>query len=252
MAPVQNKYIIIIGTLDTKGTEVAFLSSQIQQLGFATKILDVGFDTTPSCQADIKQEEVALRAESDIASLLVRDGGKIMAMAAMARGALSLVEEKINSGEAVGVMALGGGEGTWIGMKVMSDLIFGFPKIMISTLPFDIRTYLGSKDIVIFPSVVDILGLNPILRKILQNAAGAMIGMVGLEELPRSSKKVIGITALGVTTPLVTACKEILEKKGFEIAAFHGVGIGGRTFEEWVDTGMFAGVLDETPQENNN
>jgi len=252
MASVRNKYIIIIGTLDTKGTEVTFLSSQIQQLGFATRIMDVGFDMSPSCQADIEREEVASRAGSDIGSILVQDGGKIRAMAAMAQGALSLVEEKINSGDAAGVMALGGGVGTWIGMKVMRDLIFGFPKIMISTLPFDIRTYLGSKDIVMFPSVVDILGLNPILRKILQNAAGAMIGMVGLDELPRSSKKVIGITALGVTTPLVTACKEILEEKGFEIAAFHGVGIGGRTFEEWVDTGMFAGVLDVTPHDINN
>jgi len=252
MATVRNKYIIIIGTLDTKGAEVLFLSSQIQQLGFVTRILDVGFDTSPSYQADIEREEVALRAESDIGSLLLQDDGKIKAMEAMARGALSLVEEKIDSGGAVGVMAVGGGVGTWIGMKVMRGLIFGFPKIMISTLPFDIRTYLGSKDIVLFPSVVDILGLNPILRKILQNAAAAMIGMAGMDELPRSSKKVIGITALGVTTPLVTACKDILEEKGFEVAAFHGVGIGGRTFEEWVDTGMFAGILDVTPHDINN
>ena len=252
MVPVQNKYVIIVGTLDTKGTEATFLSSQVQQLGFATKIMDVGFDTTSSCQADINREEIALRTESDIASLLIQDDGKIKVMDAMARGALSLVTEKINSGEAVGVIALGGGVGTWIGLKIMRGLIFGFPKIMISTLPFDIRTSLGSKDIVLFPSVADILGLNPILRKILQNAAGAMAGMIGLDELPRSTKKVIGITALGVTTPLVTACKQILEEKGFEVAAFHGVGVGSRAFEELVDTGIFAGVLDVTPHDINN
>lgn len=252
MTPVGNKYVIIIGTLDTKGPEVSYLSAQVEQSGFNARIIDVGFSADPSCEADIRREEVAIRANSDIASMLTQDDGKIKAMEAMARGALSLVEEKIDRGEAIGVMALGGGVGTWIGMKVMRSLIFGFPKIMVSTLPFDIRNYLGSKDIVLFPSVTDILGLNPILRKILQNAAGAMMGMIGTGVLPQSSKKVIGITALGVTTPLVTACKEILEKNGFEVAAFHGVGIGGRTYEEWVDTGMFAGVLDVTPHDINN
>ena len=192
------------------------------------------------------------RAASDIGSLLTRSEGKLKAMDAMARGALLLAGERISAGEIAGIIALGGGVGTWIGMKVMRGLAFGLPKMMISTLPFDIRPSLGSRDIMIVPSVTDILGLNPILRKVLQNAAAAMAGMVALDNPPEPSKKLIGITALGVTTPLVTACKEILEAEGYEIAAFHGVGIGGKIFEEWVQTGIFAGILDLTPHDVNN
>ncbi|MBT8332934.1 MAG: Tm-1-like ATP-binding domain-containing protein, partial [Deltaproteobacteria bacterium] len=211
MESVRNKYVIIIGTLDTKGAEVFYLQKQLQTSGLLTKIIDVGISSAPACRADISRQEVALKATADISSILKQDDGKLKAMDAMARGALLLLEEKITSAETAGVVALGGGVGTWIGMQVMHALPFGFPKMMISTLPFDIRPYIGSKDIMIVPSVTDILGLNPILRKVLQNAAGAIAGMVGLDKLPQSAKKVIGITALGVTTPLVNGCKEILE-----------------------------------------
>ena len=252
MESSRETYVIIIGTLDTKGVEVSYLRTQLQSSGLLTRIIDVGISSAPACHADISREEVASKATADICSILNQDDGKLKAMEAMARGALLLVEEKISSAETAGVVALGGGVGTWIGMQVMSALPFGFPKIMISTLPFDIRPYMGSKDIMIIPSVTDILGLNPILRKVLQNAAGAVAGMVGLDKLPQSSKKVIGITALGVTTPLVTACKEILEAQGFEVAAFHGVGVGGKIFEDWVQTGIFSGVLDLTPHDITN
>jgi uncharacterized protein (UPF0261 family) len=252
MESIRKKYVIIIGTLDTKGVEVSYLRTQLQTSGLLTKVIDVGTSSAPACCADISREEVASKASADIRSILKQDDGKLKAMDAMARGALLLLEEKITSAETAGVVALGGGVGTWIGMQVMHALPFGFPKMMISTLPFDIRPYMGSKDIMIVSSVTDILGLNPILRKVLQNAAGAMAGMVGLDKLPQSSKKVIAITALGVTTPLVNGCKEILEAQGFEVAAFHGVGVGGKIFEDWVQTGFFSGVLDLTPHDINN
>ncbi len=248
----HDRYIMLIGTLDTKGTEMAFLQSQVQVSGLSAKIMDVGIHAISSCEADISRAEIASKAGADILSLLRKKDGKIHAMEAMARGAQLLLEEKIGTGNTIGVMAMGGGMGTWLGMKVMRSLPFGFPKIMISTLPFDIRAHLGSKDIVIFPSVTDILGLNPILRKILQNAAGAMAGMVRQPASPVGNKKIIGITALGVTTPLVTACKDILEEKNFEIATFHGVGTGGRTFEEWVASGIFTGILDISTHDINN
>lgn len=245
----SNKYVIIIGTLDTKGPEVSFLRDQLQEMGCKARIMDVGLVASPSSHADITREQVTSRSHADIASLLKGDEGKIKAMDAMARGAVPLLEEGIASGEVSGVMALGGGVGTQIGMKIMRGLPFGLPKIMISTLPFDPRSHIGAKDIVVFPSVADLLGLNPILRKILQNAAGAMAGMAGLAEPPRSPKRVIAITALGVTTPLIMACRKILEEKGFEVAAFHANGVGGRAYEEWAGAGMFAGLLDVTTHE---
>lgn len=252
MRPGRNSYVIIIGTLDTKGKEVSYLCTQLQALGIDVKIIDVGISGTPESPHDFSREEIASRAGQNHPSLIDEGGDKLDAMRVMANGALSLVKEKIASREAAGVMALGGGVGTWIGMTIMRSLPFGLPKIMISTLPFDIRSDLGAKDIIIFPSVADILGLNPILRRVLSNASGAMAGMIDLEDFPKTKKKVIGITALGVTTPLVTHCKEILENEGFEIAAFHGVGVGGKIFEEWVQTGMFSGILDLTPHDINN
>lgn len=247
-----HKDIVIIGTLDTKGDEISFLASQLQSLGVTTKIIDVGIGSTPQFQADIGRDVVASKTASDIARLLVQANGKSKAMDAMALGAIAVLEELLGSGEVSGVMALGGGVGTWIGMKVLRSLPFGLPKIMISTLPFDIRSLMGAKDIMIFPSVTDILGLNPLLRKVLQNAAGAMSGMAQPLELSPTSARVIAVTALGVTTPLVHSCKNILEAKGFEVATFHGVGMGGKIFEEWVQTGMFTGVLDLTPHDINN
>ena len=189
LTAIREKYVIVIGTLDTKGAEVSYLCTQLHSLGLKTKTIDVGISSVPSCCADIGREEVALKSTSDITSLLRQENGKLKAMEAMARGALLLVEEKVELKEPEGIIALGGGVGTWIGMKVLRNLVFGFPKIMISTLPFDIRPYMGSKDIIIFPSVADILGLNPILRKILQNAAGSMFGMVNLENKPQDTKK---------------------------------------------------------------
>lgn len=253
MRSTRSKCVIIIGTMDTKGAEVSYLRTQIHSLGLITTIIDVGIGSAPpSGDADISRDHVASKTASDISSLLSQENGKLKAMEAMAQGALLLTEEKVTREEAQGVIAVGGGVGTWIGMQVMCGLAFGFPKIMVSTLPFDIRPSMGSKDIVIFPSVADILGLNPILRKVLQNAAGAMAGMIGLEHHCMGHKKVIAISALGVTTALVTSCKEILEAQGYEIAAFHGVGVGGKIFEEWVQTGFFAGVLDLTPHDINN
>jgi uncharacterized protein (UPF0261 family) len=252
MEPVERACVIVIGTMDTKGDEVSYLCAQLRSHGLIARTMDVGISSAPSSPADIGREEIAAQSAFDIAALLTRSEGKLKAMDAMARGALLLAGEKFSAGEIAGIIALGGGVGTWIGMKVMRGLAFGLPKIMISTLPFDIRPSLGSRDIMIVPSVTDILGLNPILRKVLQNAAAAMAGMVALDNPPEPAKKLIGITALGVTTPLVTACKEILEAKGYEIAAFHGVGIGGIIFEEWVQTGIFSGILDLTPHDVNN
>ncbi|NNF46018.1 MAG: Tm-1-like ATP-binding domain-containing protein [Desulfofustis sp.] len=247
-----HKDIVIIGTLDTKGVEISFLASQLQSLNLTTKIIDVGIGSTPQIQADIGRDVVASKTASDIARILIHTEGKLKAMDAMARGAIGVLEELIESDEVSGVMALGGGVGTWIGMKILRSLPFGLPKIMISTLPFDIRSSMGAKDIMIFPSVTDILGLNPILRKVLQNAAGAMVGMAELSELSATSAQVVAVTALGVTTPLANSCKYILEAEGYEVATFHGVGVGGKIFEEWVQTGLFTGVLDLTPHDINN
>lgn len=246
--------VVVIGTLDTKGPETAFLREQLQELGCRTRVVDVGLTASDAYHGDICREAVAARADADSRAQLNTHEKKIKAMEAMARGAAAFMAEWLGSGELAGAVALGGGLGTWVGMKILGGLPLGLPKVMISTLPFDIRAHLGANDIVVFPSVADILGLNPMLRRILRNAAAAVAGMVKLPETPasfkpQSSKGVIGITALGVTTPLVMASRKILEREGFEVTGFHATGLGGTAFEEWTGMGLFAGVLDLSPHE---
>jgi uncharacterized protein (UPF0261 family) len=249
MQQSQSRFFVIIGTLDTKGPEIAFLRGCFDDLGCHTRIIDVGLLSRPAFAADIPREAVAARMNTTIARL-VKDGkDKVQALTLMAQGAGSIVQEWVSSQCAAGVIALGGGVGTWLGTTVMRNLPLGLPKVMVTTLPYDIRPLVGAKDIIFFPSVADILGLNPTLRTIIRNAASALATMADLPQMPATSKPVIGLTGMGITTPSALACRKILEKRGYEIASFHTNGFGGSAFEEWVQMGMFDAVLDLTTHE---
>ena len=247
------RYLVIIGTLDTKGVETAFLRDCIHSLGWRTKIIDTGVLAPPAFVPDITREEVLSRVGRTIEELLSTAKDKVAAVSAMAQGCFSIVAEQTQRGEVGGVIALGGGVGTWIGTEVMRSLPLGLPKVMVSTIPFpDIRPILGTKDIVLFPSVADILGLNPLLRTILRHAASALAAMAEHPFLEARSKKVIGSTSLGITTPAVMASRRILEEHGYEMTCYHATGYGGRALEEGIRSGMFTGVLDLTTHEITN
>ncbi|OGP88980.1 MAG: hypothetical protein A2156_04865 [Deltaproteobacteria bacterium RBG_16_48_10] len=253
MKSSSSKPLVIIGTLDTKGAETAFLRDRLHSLGWKTRVIDTGLLAPPAFKPEVPREEVAARTGKTIEELLSEGKDKVDAVNAMAQGALSILEEWLHRGEVGGVIALGGGVGTWLGTTVMRSLPLGLPKVMVSTLPFqDIRPILGTKDIVLFPSVADILGLNPLLRNILRNAASALAGMAGLPPAEETQKKVIGSTSLGITTPAILASRRILEENGYEMTCYHANGYGGRAFEEGISSGMFLGVLDLTTHEITN
>jgi uncharacterized protein (UPF0261 family) len=133
----------------------------------------------------------------------------------------------------------------------MRALPFGFPKLVVSTLPYDIRPLLHGRDIVFFSSVADILGLNPELRAVLANAVAAIDGMARTWT-PLSGEAIahtLGATGLGITTPALLAARDSIEAAGFELASFHANGLGGAAFEEWIGQRMFRGVLDLTTSE---
>ncbi len=245
----NRKYVIVIGTLDTKGPEVAYLRKCLLDQCCMPRVVDIGLLAPPGFLPDISRDVVAGRAGTTIASLLSNGTGKVEAMTLMARGVIEFMKEWIASDEVAGVISLGGGVGTWVGTKVMRSLPFGLPKVMVSTLPFDIRPHIGVKDIIIFPSIADILGLNPTLRTVLRNAAAAMIGMIMQPQPSGPTKPVIGVTGMGITTPAVLGCRNILEEWGYEITSFHTNGMGGSAFEEWIELDMFCSVLDLTTHE---
>lgn len=154
-------------------------------------------------------------------------------------------EKKIDA-----VISLGGGGGTAISTAAMRALPLGFPKVMVSTLASgNTAQYLGVKDIVMFPSIVDVAGLNRISRQVLTQAAAAICGMVEARPPMAEDKPIIAASQFGNTTACVDAARKLLEAAGYEVLVFHATGTGGRTMESLVESGMVAGVLDITTTE---
>lgn len=242
--------IAILGTMDTKGEEHAYVAELIRQKGHKTLVVDVGVLDPPKLTPDVHREEVVAAAGADLQALISRkDRGETIK--AMSQGAPIVLTRLLHEGRIDGVISLGGGGGTSIATAAMRALPIGLPKVMVSTLASgNTAQYLGVKDIVMIPSIVDVAGLNRISREILARAAGAICGMV---ETPAPSaaldKPVIAASMFGNTTNCVQHAKKMLEAEGFEVLVFHATGVGGRTMESLIEAGMVDGVLDITTTE---
>ncbi len=247
----MTKTVCIVGTMDTKGTEFAFIKTQIESTGVSTCVINTGILGDPQLTPDISADEVAQAGGSSLQAL--RDeGDRGNSVTVMAEGAAALVAEKQAAGEIDGIISLGGSAGTTIGTTAMQAVPVGVPKIMVSTLASgDTSPYVQSKDICMMYSVVDIAGINRLSRQILANAAGAIVGMVNAEAPTAGTedKPLIAATMFGVTTPCVTKAREILEDAGYEVLVFHATGTGGQAMEDLVKGGFLAGVLDATTTE---
>lgn len=245
------KTVCIVGTMDTKGLEFAFIKAQIESSGVSTCVVNTGIMGEPQLAPDVSADEVAGKAGSSLQAL--RDeGDRGNSVAVMAQGAAAIVAEKQAAGEIDGIISLGGSAGTTIGTTAMQAVPVGVPKIMVSTLASgDTSPYVQSKDICMMYSVVDIAGINRLSRQILANAAGAIVGMVNAEapSAMEADKPLIAATMFGVTTPCVTKAREILEAAGYEVLVFHATGTGGQAMEDLVRGGFLAGVLDVTTTE---
>jgi uncharacterized protein (UPF0261 family) len=241
--------IAVLGTLDTKGEEHGYVANLIRARGHRTLVIDVGTDRPPGIAPDISREEVAKFSAIDLAGLVSRrDRGECVA--AMARGAAAVLTKLQSEGRIDGVISLGGGGGTSIATAGMRALPLGFPKVMVTTLASgNTSQYVGVKDIVFVPAIVDVSGLNRISRVILARAAGAICGMVETQPPPAQDKPVIVASMFGNTTKCVEHAKGILEQAGYEVLVFHCTGTGGRTMESLIESGLVAGVLDVTTTE---
>lgn len=244
------KTVALIGTFDTKGEEFSFLRDRIESAGLRTLMIDVGVLGSATFEGDISQGEVAAAANENLAALRTeRDRGR--SVTAMATGAKAVVVRLFEQGAIHGVVSLGGSAGTAIASAAMRALPFGFPKLMVSTLASgDIKPYVGTSDICMMPSVLDIAGLNHVSRRIIGNAAAAICGMVASEPANALNQKpTIAATMFGVTTPCVTAARHALEERGFEVLVFHATGTGGQAMEQLIEDGAFRAVLDVTTTE---
>ena len=243
------KTIAIAGTFDTKGTEYLYVKELIESLGLDTYTIHTGV-FKPAFEPDVSNNEVAQAAGYDI-KVIAEKKDRALATEVLSKGMEKLVPKLFEEGKFDGIISFGGSGGTSLVTPAMRALPIGVPKLMVSTVVSgNISQYVGTSDILMMPSIVDVAGLNSISTKIFTNAVFAIAGMVKYENKKNTDKKpLIAATMFGVTTPCVTAAKEYLEARGYEVLVFHATGTGGKTMESLIEGGFIKGVLDITTTE---
>ena len=241
--------IAVLGTLDTKGREVEFLADQVRAQGCRVLVIDAGVLRPPPFEPGIDRRRIAAAGGADVAALAAaRDRGR--AVACMTEGVRRVVPRLHARGELQAVLGIGGSAGSTIATAAMRALPMGVPKVMVSTVAGgDVSAFVGSKDITMIPSIVDLSGLNRISRQVMARAAAAVCAMVRTEVAQSGDAPLIAASMFGNTTDCVEAAKTRFEQAGFEVLVFHATGAGGRTMEGLVEGGYIRGVLDVTTTE---
>lgn len=250
---MSGKTIVVLATLDTKGKEAQYLREQIEAFGDQALVIDVGVVGTPATRADITRQEVADAGGMSLTKILEHPSRDVAAPV-MAEGALKIVTQLASEGKIHGIVSMGGTQGTTLATKVMRALPYGFPKVMVSTMASgNVAPWVDIKDITMMFSVTDILGLNPVSRKILANAVGAVCGMADVDvRLERGVKPLVAVTTVGITTQGAMKAVEVLEAAGYETIVFHAIGPGGRAMEQMMREGIIGAVLDYSTIEVSN
>lgn len=246
----MSKTVVLVGSLDTKGQEYAFVKELIEKEGVGTLVVDFGVMGVPAFPPDVTRDAVAAAGGGDLAYLASGEH-KDEAMQVMADGLATLVGNLYADGKLDGILGMGGSGGTSIVTTAMRALPVGVPKVMVSTVGGgDVSAYAGTKDITFIPSIVDVAGINSISRMIYANAAGAIAGMVKMDPPAGDMEKpLLTASMFGNTTTAVDHARTILEDKGYEVLVFHATGAGGKTMESLIADGYIVGSLDITTTE---
>ncbi len=243
--------IVIVGTLDTKAEEIAYFREQIERRGHRAILVDCSILGTSHVNADISKDEVALAAGNTIEA--IRNlGDEARALERMAIGVAKIVRDLHSSGSLDGIFALGGSMGTFLGLSAMKALPLEVPKVMLSTVavtPF-IRPEMAPGDVILISAIVDLWGLNSLVRGLLENAAGVTVAAAEASRAWSLRKSTLRKKPVGVTTMGTAVCrylphvKPLLEQAGYEVLVFHTIGTGGRFLEQLVSQDWLSGVMD--------
>lgn len=253
--PIQP--VVLIGTLDTKGPDVAYVKDRLVRLGLRVTVVDSGILGEPEgIHANVSREEVAAAGGSTLKEVRAA-GSRGAAVERMARGVCEVCLRLWREHRLAGVLCLGGAEGALLGAAGLRALPVGVPKLLVSPTFCGRRRFapfVGESDVLLLHSVVDIAGLNPVSRAVLDNAAAAMAGMVLDAGRPvgELGAALTGITMLGNTTPGATALRQILEEAGHPCVVFHANGVGGLAMERLAAAGGLGGAVDFTLAELSN
>ncbi len=238
--------VVIIGTLDTKGPEVAYLRDRLQALGLRTTVIDVGILGEPlGITPDISRAEAATYGGTTIEALR-NAGSRGRAVHGMREALKVLVRQLYADGKLDAITGMGGAEGAVMAAAAMMQLPVGVPKVLISPIASGKHYFdpmVGTSDIMVVHSIVDILGLNPIATTIFDNVAAALKGLVEHGHAlppPDPGDRYVAVTMLGNTTKAVMALKERLAAAGYEAVIFHSNGVGGPAMEELAEAGPAA------------
>lgn len=243
------KTVALVGTFDSKGTEYQYIKELLEKLDLNVFTIHTGVFES-AFVPDVDVAEIAAEADEDIASIRKRND-RAYATEVLSRGLKRLLPKLFAKGLFDGVLSFGGTGGTSLVAPGMRQLPIGIPKLIVSTVASgDTSVYVGTSDIMMMPSIVDVSGLNKISKRIFGNAVSAMAGLLNYRfETKEDEHPLVAATMFGVTTPAVNFAREYLEKNGYEVLVFHATGIGGRTMESLVSDGYFTGVLDLTTTE---
>jgi uncharacterized protein (UPF0261 family) len=242
--------VVLVGTLDTKGVEYAYLRDRIHDHGVAVVLVDAGVLGEPLVEPDVTRREVAAAAGADPEQLAAKRD-RAAALDAMGRGAAEIARRLHAEGRLDGIAGMGGTGGSSVATAAMRALPVGTPKLIVSAVaPRDIRPYVGGADLTLMYAVTDIAGINRISARILSNAAAAIAGMArsGTPRLD-SSRPLVGASMFAITMPCVNVARKRLEELGYEVVVFHQSGTGGRSLETLIGEGLVKAVLDVTTTE---
>lgn len=247
---VRTDYILMLGCFDTKGDLFSFLRACLLAQGERVVTLNTGvLGTTTLFPVDYEADQVALAAGVSVAEVRQRDRGQ--AVAIMGQGAARIVAGLVTAGGLKAAIGLGGGGGTYMALAALQAIPLGVPKLCVTTVAAkDLSRQMGSKDITLVPSVVDLAGLNSISELLIKQAAaaiGAMATVSRTAAVPTAGR--IAVSMFGNTTACVDRCTALLQKQGYEVFAFHATGVGGRTMESLIRENYFTAVLDITTTE---
>jgi uncharacterized protein (UPF0261 family) len=247
----SSKYILMLGCFDTKGEDFSYLYENILAVGQKVITINTGvMESSVNFKIDYNADLVARKAGATLQEIRnSEDRGK--AVEFMGNGAAVIISQLVLENKIKGAIGMGGGGGTYIALSAMQEIPLGIPKLCLSTLAAkDVSRQVGSKDITLMSSVVDVAGLNSISKLLIKQAAAAICGMANVTIVEKEkSHGTIAISMFGNTTKCVNKCKEILNEKGYEALVFHANGVGGLTMESLIREGCFDAVLDVTTTE---
>ncbi len=247
----NSKTVLMLGCFDTKAEDFGYLYSCLQEMGLNILTLNTGVQLTATdFPIDLDAGRVAAETDMSLEALReTKDRGLVVEK--MGEGAARLIAKLIADEKITGAIGMGGGGGTYIALSAMQAIPVGIPKLCLSTVASkDLSRQVGTKDITLMPSIVDVAGLNSISRILISQAAGAISGMMNAKSVASDATKgSIAVSMFGNTTTCVETCTKLLKEAGYEVLAFHAVGVGGKTMEALIREGFFVGVLDITTTE---